>query len=290
MALKLSCPRWPGPGVRRALRAGGAAGRARAPERDPDLRARRGRRSAVHGDALVAGGDLAARLRGTAGLDPRGRGRDPGTGRRALDAAHRRRRASRHQARERPARRRARVADGFRRGQGHGRPRHATGPGAGWERSATWRPSCSTAPTRAGRRRLLARVRAVRGADRPRAVPARHRGRDAVGAPLRAAAVDDRRPPGAAARARRRAAADAGEGAGGAARKRGRGLARRPRRADGAAAGGRDGGGGDAAGRRQRVVAERRCRPDVAGRRRVAERRRPAPSARRPPRRASPSR
>ena len=78
----------------------------------------------------VPGGDLAARLRGTAGLDPRVAVELPRPGRGgARRRARARRRAPRRQARERPARRRSRVADRLRRGQGPRRPRHAHGAG-----------------------------------------------------------------------------------------------------------------------------------------------------------------
>ena len=174
----------------------------------------------------VAGGDLAARLRGTAGLDPRVALELLGQVAAALDAAHQRGVVHRD---IKPANvlldgEHAWLTD-FGAGKDLAGRDTQTAPGR-WVGTVDYvAPELlDGADPTPGRRRLLARLRAVRGADRPRAVPARHRGRDAVGAPLRAAAVDDRRPPGAAARARRRPAADAGQGAGGAAASAGEAL------------------------------------------------------------------
>ena len=76
----------------------------------------------------------------------------------------------------------------------------STETGAWSARSTTSRPSRSAARTVDGAHRLLrARLRAVRVPDRRAAVPARDRGRDAVGAHARAAASAPR-PPGSSTR------------------------------------------------------------------------------------------
>ena len=200
------------------------------------------------------------------GARAEGRARHPRPGRGGARRRPRaRRRAPRHQARQRPARRRPRVADRLRRGQGpRGGATRARRPGQ-WVGTVDYvAPELLDGKTATPRcRRLLARLRAVRGAHRPRPVRARERGRDAVGAPLPAAAEDHGGARRAAARARRRAAAGAGQGPGGAAGERGRGAPGRPRRGDGAAPGAATVVAGDTARRDAAVGTPRRRSVDT---------------------------
>ena len=173
------------------------------------------RRAAVPVHALGA----RRRPRGAAARHHRaraeGRARHPRPGRRRARRRPRaRRRAPRHQARQRPARRRARVADRLRRRQGPRGPRHADRDRpVGRDRRLRRAGVARRQDRDAALGRLLARLRAVRGAHRARAVRARERRRDAVGAPLPAAAEVLGGPRRAARGARRRAAARAGQGA-----------------------------------------------------------------------------
>ena len=163
----------------------------------------------------VEGGDLAQRLRGTTGLEPKVALDILGQVAAALDAAHERGVVHRD---IKPANillddERVWLTD-FGAGKDlEGRDtRTATGQWVGTVDYVA--PELLDAQDRdAAVGRLLARLRALRGAHRPRPVRARERRRDAVGAPLPAAAEVLRGARRAAERARRRAPAGAGQGA-----------------------------------------------------------------------------
>ena len=191
-------------GLSRALPARGiAAGRAPASERDPDLRHGRDRRRAVHRHA--------ARGRQPQGPDPPGHGRardragHPDRGRRGgRRGARGRHRASRHQAGERPDRRRARRPRGLPR-RLRPRPRPARADADAARPGHRHARLHGTRAPRGGRRRhsgrhLRLRLPGRRDADRRRPVHARHRRRGHVRARGRPAAERLRAPARAARR------------------------------------------------------------------------------------------